>query len=423
MGNFSICCSHSEQIIPPNAHYCFGKNGNVDIDGCAFICRIVTALREYHKHFDKKKNNNKLDIDQLLNDWIHFITTHSNQLHAINQQLFSNHKFNKCIIENCKLSQLLFQRRNYRNNTKSTKLNEYDHDLKETEQLDDKYVFYYDIMNHIHFYLFHLEDLGMRIFESNTSSISNSNQYCYDHAFSTKFNAISKKMHKSDAACIKRLSGKFTINVQNVLSRNICNEYENADEDKVWMYEMFKYLKVTGKILSSEIYILRQYLYEEQYDSDAILYDIDIDNSEIKYESNIIIKMKKDNRYGILIKQFKEETELLSKSFATGLVFYYWPYYQHIPDQLQNKVDNINEYHQLYVQRKYGSFKQEILNSRHITFELYEKQVLLKAQHYIITKRAKLMVTHYKDYLHYDIKRGTPLSLNHLMAVILYTDF
>ena len=93
-------------------------------------------------------------------------------------------------------------------------------------------------------------------------------------------------------------------------------------------------------------------------------------------------------------------------------------------DNASSDEDNINDYgghsiKSLYVRQKYASFKEEILT--HIDLKKYSEQVQLKAQTYAKTTIARqTCATDEDNDLHYGIKEGTPLSMQNLMALILY---
>ncbi len=78
----------------------------------------------------------------------------------------------------------------------------------------------------------------------------------------------------------------------------------------------------------------------------------------------------------------------------------------------------------LYVVRKYGSFKSEIANYKFIDFkQQYLNEVVVKAMAYINTEIVRKMTAQSKMCPDYDIPENTALSLDNLISVILYTDY
>eukprot|EP01084_Bolivina_argentea_P277792 474406_1 len=72
-----------------------------DIDSCDCMQRISVAL-QYH-NISKKDKFVKFfsTYKNLLNDWIHVLQTHSNELEHIHIQLIKHHNFTACNIKQC----------------------------------------------------------------------------------------------------------------------------------------------------------------------------------------------------------------------------------------------------------------------------------------------------------------------------------
>ena len=123
-----------------------------------------------------------------------------------------------------------------------------------------------------------------------------------------------------------------------------------------------------------------------------------------------------------------------SSSFNIGIRFYYWDYYKslkELPDKDQPEY-NINDHSgydisDLYIPPRYGSFKEEIRNYQHIDFiKQYQDEVVIKAKEHEstrIVKATKAVTRSGNQGLHYDIQDYAPLTLDHLISVILYTDY
>ena len=81
---------------------------------------------------------------------------------------------------------------------------------------------------------------------------------------------------------------------------------------------------------------------------------------------------------------------------------------------------------ELYVKRKYQTFKEEILNYKHFGLSgavIGMKKAMKKASNYISTQQAKAMKYQPEQPTFYDIGHGAPISKDHLLSLILYTDF
>ena len=125
-----------------------------------------------------------------------------------------------------------------------------------------------------------------------------------------------------------------------------------------------------------------------------------------------------------------------TSSFNVGLVFYYWPYYKqfnehrHIKTEKSdwNNNDNYSGYplKYLYVEQKYRSIKDELIASEFVNIHEYNKLINDKAQRFMKSQKVKQTTAAGGDwmrFLHYDIPEGSPLHVEHLMAVIIYCDF
>ena len=94
---------------------------------------------------------------ELVNDWTHFIDTHSYQLQDMNQQLIYDDNFDECQMEKCGV----FKR--YYNHKRIHAINNKTEDTDKAKSSGmGKRVFYCELFDNIRHYLFHLYQLGMR---------------------------------------------------------------------------------------------------------------------------------------------------------------------------------------------------------------------------------------------------------------------
>ena len=121
-------------------------------------------------------------------------------------------------------------------------------------------------------------------------------------------------------------------------------------------------------------------------------------------------------------------------SFAVGLRFYYWDYYKSIKEMPsdEREAGMINHHSgydvsDLYVPKKYDSFGKEIDNYRYIKLNSVEfkKLVMTKAKKFMETKLIKSIKSYDGWYRprHYNIPKKSSITLNHVLSIILYTDF
>ena len=115
--------------------------------------------------------------------------------------------------------------------------------------------------------------------------------------------------------------------------------------------------------------------------------------------------------------------------FNIGFRFYYWNIYKTMKSQDQhpnNRFDHAGyEPYELYIDSKYKSLKEEIMNNTIFTLNTTEFQIsLTKAREYIHSEIAKAKkacdpTNFNKCYKLYDIKPKSPITMEHLLAVIL----
>ena len=111
-------------------------------------------------------------------------------------------------------------------------------------------------------------------------------------------------------------------------------------------------------------------------------------------------------------------------TFSCGFCWFYWDYYKDkeavksfyklVDEHLDHKPKD------LYVKQKFQSYKQEILS------HLSKRQYLIcytKAKKYFPSAKVKALKAAENDLIyHFGIAGGTPISLDHIMSIILYCD-
>jgi len=138
------------------------------------------------------------------------------------------------------------------------------------------------------------------------------------------------------------------------------------------------------------------------------------------------------------IRDFIQLIKRKSSSFSIGYRFYYWNYYSKITtltaeEQMIDGRDNTHDHggytvRDMYVEAKYNSFSEEYKHYKHLDIEQCQSAIQ-KANIYLKSNTIKKMKARATSghasriYLHYGIAIGEPLNLQHLLALIFYTDF
>eukprot|EP01084_Bolivina_argentea_P203535 347611_1 len=286
-------------------------------DKCDYVHRMIQALISFNS------STNTHNYTNLLNDWIHLIVNHSSQIDKIHTELIKNYNINHCAVSKCKLIS-----RHYRNNRRTNKIN--------TTQ-DAKLAFYDDIMDTIHNFLFHLTDLGLRsndnVYHSQIKNtlINQHNQYnVYDEIFAKKKTFISKQRKMLGFVVERFIDNNNKFNIHSVSS-------VSSNKEETFMDIMLKCVATNAN--SNEINQLRKYLNDEEFDTDSI--GIDVNNN---YINSNILKQFKHKTYIHLLLPLVKGSQLISKQFNAGLIFYYWPYYKVNHNEYDNKKINSNPF-------------------------------------------------------------------------------
>eukprot|EP01084_Bolivina_argentea_P083522 151213_1 len=400
------------------------------INKCTHLRRIANALKYYQSH----SYNDQLFIDfcedkysMFVDDYIHLIRVHSNHTKYIASDLLQNENYIQCAIKSCKSTHRHFRDRYYSNIYKKT----------------DEYSIYIEILDTIHFFLFHLEETGLRTIKEREIK---DNDIDFVSVSDMQTTEIQNQIHSKGNQCGLHVESETNNTKFSIIIGH--NNHMDKNGNTV-MEELLSYLSKTICDDTNDKYklkMLNDYLFTEEYDTDCIFYDICDD-------SNIKLRVLNDNdrifKHIIMFKiSHKESALVFSKAFSTGIVFWYWKWYKNITNEqykLEQSIQYGSEYNQndfgghlitdLSVTACYQNVKEEIFmandtNSiaKFITIGDYKNGVINKAQYWIkATQCRKLQrivgTKNEPDPLHYDIPFDMPIHQSHLHALILYCDF
>eukprot|EP01083_Nonionella_stella_P046162 123586_1 len=143
---------------PDEEQYCFGKSGKVEVDKCSFVLRLIHDLKQYNSLANANPNDDQNPIHDfcgqkdanVLNDYNHLVVVHGDQLEQICAQLIARRQFETCDVTKCALTT-----RHYDNRRR-------DKPKLSNPNIDSKSLFFQEIFDSIHYYIFHLFDVGLR---------------------------------------------------------------------------------------------------------------------------------------------------------------------------------------------------------------------------------------------------------------------
>eukprot|EP01084_Bolivina_argentea_P307572 531644_1 len=401
------------RMFRSNKKHCFKTNHKPPlIKNCHYLNRLIHGLK-YYTSLSIANNEIFMNfIDKyptLLNDYTHLIDTHGNDLEHIYNQLIQDKDFGDCSIDKCIPFKTHFDQNRHAI-------------VHSKQQPNPKTHFYVDLFNNTHHFLFHLFHIGMRTtntaIKRQEAQSDEKNEYkCVDYVFAERRKIIENKRNKHHLK-INRYSdnnNKFNINI------TYKNNDINTNKKETFVDVFCKYIK--SQLTKIEAQAMCQFITHQQYDTDCIIYDIYANSNN----SNLINNNIKNKNSDDLVTQYIHDYKLSSVSFSTGFIWFYWSWYKNGNTPLKMPT-NVNDYSgytikQLFVKKKYQSYKQELLH--HISMNEYTDSVLFKAQQYMNSDKVKELRVNKMlvGLLNYHIKQYTPITIKHIMSIILYCDF
>ena len=240
-----------------------------------------------------------------LDDYNHIISTHSEHLEDIYQQL------DECQMSACKIAARC-------NNNDRRR----DFEQKNDHVVNPKVTFYSRLLDRIHFWLHHQFDVGMRIEQIKQNHNSNddfehdeegkTSDACFDHEFAKIKREINhkRKKYKLDDSDTHQVN-KYTMQIHT-------KPYETKfdDDEHTFIDSIFQQLPKEGVPLQV-IESLQLIMSMEEYDSDALIADI------TKYEdgSNIIEAIKHQH-FSDFIKELSFEMNCMLCFFVYLLLYH-----------------------------------------------------------------------------------------------------
>eukprot|EP01084_Bolivina_argentea_P159581 277916_1 len=211
---------------------------------CPILSRLFSALYYYHQLQPTKNVSLQREFTQfclntyhdLLDDYSHLISHHSHQLIEIKSYFMRKYNVVECKASQCQQTQRYFTRIRG-----DEKIKEQDIGFK-----NPQYTFYSQIFDAIHFYIFHLYEVGLRR-DSNNQEEKNE---------STNLVPI-----------LERGKNKFNINV-------VPNVAIDTNTGETFIEGTIPFVAKHG-MSESNIKNFYGFLQDEEYDTDALIYDVE----------------------------------------------------------------------------------------------------------------------------------------------------
>eukprot|EP01083_Nonionella_stella_P233048 821504_1 len=323
-----------------------------------------------------------------LDDYIHMMMRHNHEIDAIHDIIASMTNINECVLSTCTLAS-----RHHRDRKEES---------KEPNDMAPEVLFWRDTLDACHCYLFHLYDFGLRM----------KMKHQKQPAPGAHFVAICDHL--------KALKVQFTRYEQNKFVLQGSGSVEESDE--TFMDGLHEFLSLHFD--KEQTSLIQKTLADEEYDTESIEMDM-----ETNHYSNIR-QCCGDNDHMMdsisdAFNRYTNNVELLQRCFQIGYAFNYWTNYQLPTDQGP-----------MCIKPKYTSLKEEIQNNSicQLTRDQLNQSVT-KAYQLLQTSQAKattafryprqeILVPRFQGWCrHADIKKGTPLSVDNILCLVLYTDW
>eukprot|EP01084_Bolivina_argentea_P101471 181914_1 len=412
-----------------NGRNCTSSSNNCNdiVPKCNYLSRMSYALKYYLVLCTSNTGKSIFNqfcmesYKQCVDDNIHFVCRHSHQILQISSYLQKHYQFKICNLSGCRLTQRHYER-------------------KQAE--DDG--FYCELFDNLHYFLFHLYDVGLRVQLSSINITKNDNKLldCNDKIFAETQKIIISKRNKYDSYFnrFKAENNKYNMAMGP-------NDSKDKDEtESTFVDEMFVFICKQNSFAKDydAINKFNQFMNDEEYDTDSL--KVDLEDTKCSNISNHFITTKESKLQPTNGRNFKDRAECVKRyvqnrivssiQFSTGFIFWYWPFYRDLDEETAANIKskqwerNKNDFGgyslcELYVKKCFDSLKQETLATEFITNKQFIENVVNKGDEYHTSEKVKKIKINLKnnDPMHYGISKSDPIGKEHLYSVILYCDF
>ena len=273
---------------------------------CPFIQRLLNCLKYYTQlNLTENIDNQTIFCDfvneiykyQIYEDYFHLTKFHSSHLNSVRELAIKSYQF-----ENCNLTTCNYSNRHFRVNTKTISFN-----MKESKYIQ----IHMETMDSLHFYLFHLEQAGLRQYGNCVEPVhedkaATSSSPYFDENLSRISDGIKESQKVTNR--FTRLSGnKYNISA-------VIDNDDISKGDDTFLDASYKYLLSVSSEIKDTVMRLMEIIRTYDYDTDTV--DLDLGIYEDDGISNISMELKSEPIMNKLMQKFKE-----SKSYVFIYVF------------------------------------------------------------------------------------------------------
>ena len=286
-------------------------NNCTDHRKCPSLLRLSLTLKYYSKLDIINNQHHRHTLIQhiskihtnLIEDYVHFIKDHGDQIEDIHNDFIQNRGFTACEINEC-----TFASRHH------------GLDGSNTAKFHTTLEFYKQTLDSVHFYIFHIFDAGLRSISTNTQTAESeaTSGAKDDPYFDVEFARIKSSLLRTNfnTDLFPRFrrgnNSKFNIDTKYHVMDNEDDDYiyngedhNNKEIEETFMDSMYghlKSMKINDKIIGN----LKKFLEKEQYETDTLSTDI----IDIGHIGNVLQSINDQNCAEIIQNFFKTITSL-----------------------------------------------------------------------------------------------------------------
>eukprot|EP01084_Bolivina_argentea_P116496 206972_1 len=195
--------------------------------------------------------------------------------------------------------------------------------------------------------------------------------------------------------------------------------YEHYHE-ATFLDELFEFMKHTTGL--NDVEMFKKYVEIEGYDTYAVLNDVNMSYG-FDHDKGNIAKLCNISVYSCIVDYIQNKQ---GPSF--GYVFYYWYHYKYLSDEENYHYWNEDDHngqkpYELYISKTYENIKQEVLQNQLYPIKITNFDIFFsKAIKLFQTSNTKQIKAASEPFLHYDIPVNTPITMSHLLSLVLWCD-
>ena len=226
---------------------------------CIAVTRLLSSLRYYHSMQKKQEEFTDFMVNtykqQVFEDYHHLVKIHDGQVLDMNQYFIQEKWGEQCDVKSCE-----YATRHHRTDNKGN--------VSENQNESTKMSVAKEIMDSLHVYIYHLHDYGLRVKDKSATTNHEEKDEQKSEYFDKEFYRVSRTILEREKYTkfwdrFGTSSGKFLIKTE-------------AETSKTYLDKLCHHLEHNNVNMEC-IERLKTFFEDEEFDTDALGMDIDID--------------------------------------------------------------------------------------------------------------------------------------------------